>query len=53
MKLDRFDFKTYKNEIHIIPTIRLFFNDFMYLNKSLSVELHFMIWHCRWLFFMD
>lgn len=49
-KLYRKDFEIYKNDIHLLPTIRMVINDRMYTEKNFSIEFHFLVFHARLLF---
>ena len=48
--LDKKDFEISKNEIHILPTIRIYINNMMYIDKNFSIEFHFLVFHARLLF---
>ena len=49
-KLYRKDFQMCKNDIYILPSIRLFIDNHMYIDKNFSVEFHFIVFHIRLLF---
>ena len=49
-RLERKDFCIFKNEIVIIPTIRIFIDNMIYKEKNFSIEFHFLIIHARLLF---
>lgn len=49
-ELDRVDFITSKQDIYFLPTIKMYFNDRMYLCRNFSIEFHFLIFHGRLLF---
>ena len=49
-KLYRKDFQMCKNDIYILPSIRLFIGDRMEIDKNVSVEFHFIVFHIRVLF---
>ena len=49
-RLERKDFCIFKNEIVIIPTIRIFIDNMVYKEKNFSIEFHFLIIHSRLLF---
>ena len=49
-KLYRKDIHMCKNDIYILPSIRLFINNRMYVDKNFSVEFHFIVFHIRLLF---
>lgn len=49
-RLERKDFCIFKNEIMIIPTIRIFIDNMVYKEKNFSIEFHFLIIHTRLLF---
>ena len=46
-KLYRKDFQVCVNDIYVLPTIRLFIDNHMYVDKNFSIELHFMVFHSR------
>lgn len=45
------NYKIYKDDIYLLPTIRLYLNDPLYTNENFSVEFHFLGFHVR-LFFI-
>lgn len=49
-KLKSKDFVMYKNEVHLLPTIRIFIDNMIYAEKNISIEFHFLILHSRLLF---
>jgi len=49
-RLERKDFCIFKNEIVIIPTIRIFIDNMVYKEKNFSIEFHFLIIHTGLLF---
>lgn len=49
-KLYRKDFQMCKNDFYILPSIRLFIDNHMYIDKNFSVEFHFIVFHIRLLF---
>ena len=48
--LYRKDFEISKNEIHILPTIRIYINNMLYNDKNFSIEFYFLVFHARLLF---
>ena len=44
------DFGSWGNDIYILPTVRLFIDNHIYLDKNFSIEFHFLIFHARLLF---
>lgn len=50
MKLNRVDFRIWKNIIYVIPTVKIIINDLIYGDKNLSIEIHFLVFHLRILF---
>ena len=48
MKFRGFMFSTAKDWIFIIPTVVIQLNDPCYIEKSLLIAFHFLIWHFRW-----
>lgn len=52
-KLFRCDFETWKNELYILPTIKVVINNMIYCEKNLSIEFHFITLHARLLFFRE
>lgn len=49
-RLDRINFKIYKHDIYLLPTIRVYLDDMVYMNQNFSIELHFLVFHARLLF---
>ena len=47
MKFDRFDFCTIKDDVYIIPTIRIS-TQMEIMDKNFNIQFHFAIWHFRW-----
>ena len=48
MKFRGFCFLTDKDWIFLIPTVVIQLNDPCYIEKSLLIAFHFLIWHFRW-----
>lgn len=44
-------FEINKNDIYLIPTIRIAINEARYINNYIAVEFHFLIFHARLLCF--
>lgn len=51
MKFEKFEKIIFQYDIYIFPTIRLFINDYIYDVPNFAIEFHWMVLHCRWLFF--
>ena len=49
-KLDRKDFQVYTNDIYILPTIRVYLDNLIYLDRNFSIEFHWLVFHGRLLF---
>lgn len=49
-KLYRKDFQICKNDVYILPAIRLFIDNHMYVDNNFSIEIHFIVFHARLLF---
>lgn len=49
MEFKQFDFRYFKNTVHLLPTIRLDFDNVIYRDKNFAIEIHFLFWHWRWL----
>ena len=47
MKFDRFDFCTIKDDVYILPTIKIS-TQMELIDKNFNIQLHFLIWHFRW-----
>ena len=47
MKFDRFEFWTIKQDVFVLPTIRIGTQAEL-LNKNFNIQFHFLIWHFRW-----
>ena len=52
-KLDKMDFEIYENDIFLLPTVRVYINDMMYIQSNFSIEFHFLIFHARFLFIKE
>lgn len=49
-RLERKDFRIFKNQIAIIPTIWIAIDNMVYKEKNFSIEFHFLIIHAGLLF---
>ena len=49
-KLDTINFKIYKHDIYLFPTINVYLDNMIYMNNNFSIEFHFLIFHGRMLF---
>lgn len=49
-KLFRRDFQIWKNEINVLPTIKVVINNAVYCENNFSIEFHFLTLHARLLF---
>ena len=47
MKLYRKDFNIVKNDFYLYPTIRIITNSFVYRDKNIALEFHFLFMHAR------
>ena len=47
MKLYRKDFNIVKNDFYLYPTIRIVTNSFVYCDKNIALEFHFLFMHAR------
>ena len=52
-ELYRKDFKIYRDDIHLLPTIRIAINNPMYVQNNFSVEFYFLTFHSRLLFMQE
>ena len=52
-KLYKKDFQKWKDMIYILPTITIVTDNMIYDKKNFSVEFHFLVWHCRFLWLME
>lgn len=52
-KLFRREFQTWKNEINLLPTIKVVINNMIYYEKNFSIEFHFLIFHSRLLWLKE
>jgi hypothetical protein len=52
-KLKGKQFEIFKNDFYIFPTLRMFIDNHMYLDKNFSIEFHFLIFHARLLFMKE
>lgn len=46
-KLARKYFEIWKNEIYILPTIRIGWNERVYVCRNFHIEIHFLCFHIR------
>lgn len=53
MKLFRKDFQIWKNEIYLLPTIKVCINNPVYAKRNLSLEVHFLVFNARLLWLED
>ena len=49
-KLHSKDFEVWKHDLYILPTIRIFVDNRIYLDRNFSIEFHFLMFHARLLF---
>ena len=49
-KLHSKDFEIWKQDLYILPTVRVFIDNRMYLDRNFSIEFHFLMLHARLLF---
>jgi len=42
-----------KSWIYILPTAEIRLNDMIYSRYNFSIMLHFLCFHCRWLFIQE
>ena len=52
-KLYKKDFQIWKNDIHLLPTIRLIINDIAYMRRNFSISFHWLVFNGRLLFMTD
>lgn len=52
-KLFRKDFEIWKDDISLLPNIRLYLNDPYIIVKNWSIEFHFLVFHSRLLFIKE
>ena len=45
----RFDLEVWKNTWYILPTIAIVADDMIYGVHNISIQVHFLCVHCRWL----
>lgn len=50
MELYRKDFEIWKNEIYLLPTIKVLKDNMMYCRSNFSIEFHFLVFHARLIF---
>lgn len=51
MKLYRVNHEIWGNNIYLLPTVQIKYNCKEYMYKNLAIELHFLVFHVRFLFF--
>lgn len=49
-KFYKFTGYKYKGWIYLVPAIEIGINDMIYSRYNFSIMLHFLCFHCRWLF---
>lgn len=52
-KFFKFNGYIYKGWIYLIPAIEISLNDMVYSRYNFSIMLHFLWFHCRWLFLKE
>lgn len=52
-RLDKIDFKVYKHNIYLLPTINIYLDNMVYMNNNFLIEFHFLVFHGRLLFMKD
>ena len=52
-KFSKFYKGFYKDWISLIPTEKISINDMIYSEYNFSIILHFLCFHCRWLFLKE
>ena len=52
-KLHKIDFQKWKDMIYILPTFIVVTDNMIYTEKNFAIELHFLVWHCRFLFMKE
>lgn len=52
-KLYKKNFEIWKNDIHILPTIRLVINDRVYMRRNFSISFHWLVFNGRLLFMTE
>lgn len=53
MKYKHFTWVITKNMWYILPTIMIDWDDPWYTCKNISIEIHWLCFHCRWFFKED
>lgn len=53
MKLYKVNREIWKNNIYLLPTVQIITRNPVYMVKNLAIELHFMVFHVRFLFLED
>ena len=49
MGFERFDLEVWKKTWYMLPTIVIVADDMIYGVHNISVQVHFLCVHCRWL----
>ena len=52
-KFFRFDREVWKNDIYLFPTVRIFVRNQIYGRDNFSVEVHWLVFHFRWLWIKE
>lgn len=53
MKFERFDIQIWKNTWYLLPTVAVITDDLMYGRHNLMIQVHFLCFHCRWLWLVN
>lgn len=49
----RFNREVWKNDVYLFPTIRIFVRNQIYGRDNFSVEVHYLVFHFRWLWIKE
>ena len=49
-KYNKKDYQKWNDMIYIFPSVVIVLDNTIYPKKNFAIELHFLVWHCRFLF---
>lgn len=52
-KLHKKDVQKWTDMIYLLPTVVVVADNFIYSEKNFSIEVHFIMWHFRFLFLRE
>ena len=52
-KLKNKQFEIYKKDIYLLPTIRFYIDNALYIHKNFSISFHWLVFHGRLVFMKE